>query len=115
METIYLVGAGQLSVRLRGVSPPIVRRLLIVEEASLAQFPGILQIVFNWSDAHRYTFLIRGWRVGDPNRAAQLAREAGPSRPSPRRVRVLNQQLRRDFERWHPARRTAAGGVRLAA
>ena len=30
-------------------------------------------------------------------------------------ARVLNQQLRGDFERWHPELRTAAYPVRLAA
>jgi len=31
------------------------------------------------------------------------------------RTRVLNQQLRSDFERWHPELRTAAYPVRVAA
>jgi hypothetical protein len=31
------------------------------------------------------------------------------------RARVLNQQLRSDFERWHPQLRTIAAPVRLAA
>ena len=31
------------------------------------------------------------------------------------RVRVLNHQLRRDFERWHPALRPMPGGAHLAA
>jgi hypothetical protein len=31
------------------------------------------------------------------------------------RARVLNQQLRGDFERWHPELRTAPYPVRLAA
>jgi hypothetical protein len=31
------------------------------------------------------------------------------------RTRVLNQQLRKDFERWHPRLRSASNQVRLAA
>jgi hypothetical protein len=31
------------------------------------------------------------------------------------RTRVLNQQLRKDFERWHPQLRSAADPVCLAA
>jgi hypothetical protein len=37
MEAERKVGAVQLSARLRGVSPPVTRRLLITEQASLAQ------------------------------------------------------------------------------
>jgi hypothetical protein len=59
------VGAVQLSARLRGVSPPVTRRLLIIEQASLAQLHATLQVAFGWSDEHLYTFQIRGWQFGD--------------------------------------------------
>jgi hypothetical protein len=71
------VGAVQLSTRLRGVSPPVVRRLLVSEQLSLAEVHQILRVAFGWSDEHPYTFLIRGWRIGDPDRAAQLVRAGG--------------------------------------
>jgi hypothetical protein len=71
------VGALQLSVRLRGVSPPVTRRLLIGEQALLVELHSILQVAFGWSDDYLYTFQIRGWQFGDPSRALQLALSGG--------------------------------------
>jgi|SRR5450755_2677087 hypothetical protein len=71
------VGALQLSVRLRGVSPPVTRRLLIAEQILLAELHSILRAAFGWSDDHRYTFQIRGWQFGDPSRALELALSGG--------------------------------------
>ncbi len=71
------VGAVQLSARLCGVSPPVTRRLLISEQASLAQFHAALQVAFGWSDEHLYCFQIRGWQFGDPARAIELALGGG--------------------------------------
>ncbi|MGO8855193.1 MAG: IS1096 element passenger TnpR family protein [Steroidobacteraceae bacterium] len=71
------VGAVQLSARLCGVSPPVTRRLLITEQASLAQFHAALQVAFGWSDEHLYCFQIRGWQFGDPARAIELALAGG--------------------------------------
>ena len=56
------VGAVQLNARLCGVSPPVTRRLVITEQASLAQLHVALQVAFGWSDEHLYVFQIRGWR-----------------------------------------------------
>jgi hypothetical protein len=53
------VGAVQLNARLCGVSPPVTRRLLITEQASLAQLHAALQVAFGWSDEHLYVFQIR--------------------------------------------------------
>jgi hypothetical protein len=44
------VGAVQLNARLCGVSPPVTRRLVITEQASLAQLHAALQVAFGWSD-----------------------------------------------------------------
>src|SRR6266851_9901843 len=71
------VGAVQLSARLRGVSPPVTRRLVITEQASLAQLHAALQVAFGWSDEHLYVFQIRGWQFGDPARAIELALAGG--------------------------------------
>jgi hypothetical protein len=72
MDAQQKVGAVQLSARLRGMSPPVTRRLLISEQASLAQLHAVLQVAFGWSDEHLYTFQIRGWQFGDPFRAIEL-------------------------------------------
>jgi hypothetical protein len=67
------VGAVQLNAGLYGASPPITRRLVITEQASLAQLHAALQVAFGWSDEHLYVFQIRGWQFGDPPRAIELA------------------------------------------
>ena len=77
MEAEQKVGAVQLSARLRGVSPPVIRRLLITEQSSLAELHATLQVSFGWSDQHLYSFQIRGWQFGDPARAIELALAAG--------------------------------------
>src|ERR1035437_8820811 len=71
------IGAVQLSARLCGVSPPVTRRILITEQASLAQLHAALQVAFSWSDEHLYVFQIRGWQFGDPGRAIELALAGG--------------------------------------
>jgi Plasmid pRiA4b ORF-3-like protein len=71
------IGAVQLSARLCGVSPPVTRRILITEQASLAQLHAALQVAFGWSDEHLYVFQIRGWQFGDPSRAIELTLAGG--------------------------------------
>jgi hypothetical protein len=73
MEAEQKVGAVQLSTRLRGVSPPVTRRLRVAEQTSLAELHAVLQVAFAWSDGHLYAFQIRGWQFGDPARAIELA------------------------------------------
>jgi Plasmid pRiA4b ORF-3-like protein len=77
MEAEHKVGAVQLSARLRGVSPPVTRRLRVAEQTSLAELHAALQVAFGWSDGHLYTFQIRGWQFGDPARAIELALAGG--------------------------------------
>src|SRR5260370_4369123 len=71
------VDAVQLKTRLCGVSPPVTRRLLITEQATLEQLHAALQVAFDWSDQHLYSFQIRGWQFGDPGRAIELALAGG--------------------------------------
>src|ERR1019366_10086150 len=77
MDAQQRVGAVQLSARLRGVSPPVTRRFLVSEQASLAKPHAVLQVAFDWSDEHLYTFQIRGWQFGNPSRASELALAGG--------------------------------------
>jgi hypothetical protein len=77
MEAEQKVGAVQLSARLRGVLPPVIRRLLFTEQSSLADLHATLQVSFGWSDQHLYCFQIRGWHFGDPARAIELALAGG--------------------------------------
>ena len=54
----------QLRISLRGVSPPVWRRLLIPEEITIAQLHQVMQLAMGWSDEHLHRFVIRGWRYG---------------------------------------------------
>lgn len=71
------IGAVQLSVRLRGVSPPVMRRVQISEQATLAQLHAAFQAAFGWSDTHLYEFQIRGGRFGDRAGGMRLAMAGG--------------------------------------
>lgn len=75
------IGAVQLSVRVRGISPPVTRRLRIAEQATLAQLHAVLQVALGWSDPHLYTFLIRGGQFGDRARGMELAIAGGADIP----------------------------------
>src|ERR1700676_3955187 len=77
MEAEQKVGAVQLSARLRGVSPPVLRLLLCTEQSSLAELHASLLGSFGWSDQHLYSFQIRGWQFGDPAWAIELALAGG--------------------------------------
>jgi Plasmid pRiA4b ORF-3-like protein len=77
MDNEHQVGAVRLNARLRGVSPPVTRGILIAEQASLGELHAVLQVAFGWSDEHLYVFQIRGWQFGDPARAIELALAGG--------------------------------------
>jgi hypothetical protein len=62
--------AVRLNARLCGVCPQVPRRLVIAEQASLAQLHAALQVAFAWSDEHLYVFQIRRWQFGDPTGAS---------------------------------------------
>ena len=65
----------QLRVVLRGVSPLIWRRLLVVSETSLGELHEILQSAFGWSGEHLHRFLIHGVAYGIPNSGGIVFRE----------------------------------------
>jgi hypothetical protein len=54
----------QLRISLRGVSPPVWRRLLIPEQITIAQLHRVMQLAMGWNDGHLHQFVIRGWRYG---------------------------------------------------
>ena len=53
-----------LRISLRGVSPPIWRRLLIPEQITIAQLHHVIQLAMGWHDEHLHRFVIRGWHYG---------------------------------------------------
>ncbi|CAG2160853.1 plasmid pRiA4b ORF-3 family protein [Cupriavidus numazuensis] len=54
----------QLCIALRGLSPPVWRRVLVPEHLTLGQLHHVIQVVMGWADAHLHTFSIRGRRYG---------------------------------------------------
>ena len=51
----------QLRISLRGVSPPVWRRLLIPEQITIAQLHHVMQLAMGWHDEHLHRFVIRLW------------------------------------------------------
>src|SRR5260221_2761702 len=78
----------QLRVVLRGVSPLIWRRLLVVSETSLGELHEMLQSAFGWSGEHLHRFLIHGVAYGIPHVGGIVFREDA------RRVRLSHFDLR---------------------
>lgn len=55
----------QLRISLRGLSPPVWRRVLIPEHTTLGQLHDVIQVLMGWTDEHLHQFTIRGWRYGE--------------------------------------------------
>ncbi|MEX3967774.1 plasmid pRiA4b ORF-3 family protein [Paraburkholderia sp. EG286B] len=53
-----------MRISLRGVSPPVWRRVLIPEQITIAQLHQVMQLAMGWNDEHLHRFIIRGWRYG---------------------------------------------------
>ena len=54
----------QLRAIVRHISPLIWRRLLVENDATLAELHDILQITFGWDDYHLHRFTVRGKEYG---------------------------------------------------
>jgi hypothetical protein len=76
----------QMTVTLKGIRPPIWRRVQAPGTLSLAVFHGVIQTVFGWTDTHLHQFVIAGRTYGQPDdfdqalddeSAVSLARAAG--------------------------------------
>jgi len=75
METKPQTGSGQgrdesvvyeMKVTLRGVRPPIWRRVQVTSDTLLWGLHGILQSVMGWEDEHPHRFFINGTYYGEP-------------------------------------------------
>lgn len=60
----------QLRMALRGLSPPVWRRLLIPEHITLARLHEVIQAAMVWTDDHLHQFIIRGRRYGEAREGA---------------------------------------------
>lgn len=58
-------GVHQLKVTLRGVKPPVWRRVLVPSDVSLRKLHKVLQIVMGWTDTHLYEFTVGRTNFGD--------------------------------------------------
>lgn len=56
--------AYQIRVALRGIRPPIWRRLEIPSELTLEEFHRVIQIAFGWTNSHLFEFEIGGRLFG---------------------------------------------------
>jgi len=54
----------QLKVTLRGIQPPIWRRLEVRGDTTLDRLHDILQVAFGWTDSHLHQFVARGKLYG---------------------------------------------------
>ena len=55
----------QLKVTLKGIRPPIWRRIQVTDEIRLDRLHEILQIVMGWTDIHVHDFVVNGISYGD--------------------------------------------------
>src|SRR5438874_5378567 len=65
-----------LKVTLRGVRPPIWRRIRVAGDLTLRELHHVLQIALGWTDSHLHEFEIGGKRYGMPDPQEDI-------RPSP--------------------------------
>ena len=54
----------QLKVTIKGIRPPVWRRLQVPGEATLADLHDVLQTAFGWENAHLHQFVIGGASFG---------------------------------------------------
>src|SRR6266478_5261230 len=57
----------QLKITLRGIRPPIWRRVQVPATIRLAGFHDVIQILFAWRDTHLHQFWIDGTSYGQPD------------------------------------------------
>ena len=56
----------QIKVTLKGVRPPVWRRLLVLSTMKLADFHRVLQFVMGWDDVHLHQFTVGRRHYGIP-------------------------------------------------
>jgi len=48
-------------IQIRGITPPVWRRLLVPENFTFSRLHNIIQVAFDWDDEHPYEFSPSGW------------------------------------------------------
>jgi hypothetical protein len=69
----------RLKVTLRGVKPPVWRRLLMPGTMNLGQLHTAIQATMGWHDSHLHVFDIAGDAFGDPRSVDDVADEKRPT------------------------------------
>jgi hypothetical protein len=57
----------QLKITLRGIRPPIWRRVLVPGKFNLNKLHDVIQIAMGWTDSHLHQFIINGEPYGVPD------------------------------------------------
>jgi hypothetical protein len=57
----------QLKISLKGISPPVWRRVLVPADISLATLHDMIQAVMGWEDYHLHEFVVGGLHYGQPS------------------------------------------------
>lgn len=66
----------QLKISLKGLIPPIWRKLQVRGDVNLHDLHQTLQVVMGWGNYHHYQFIIEGVRYGEPNPADSALKPA---------------------------------------
>ena len=56
----------QLELTLRGIRPPIWRRLLVPGDITLGRLHAVFQVAMGWEESHLHVFRIEGKKYSDP-------------------------------------------------
>ena len=74
----------QLRVVLRGIRPPVWRRLLVESDRTFDHLHAVLQRAFGWTESHLHDFELGGTRIAEPDPGF----EDGSPRLHPRTTRL---------------------------
>src|SRR5690242_9210540 len=66
----------QLHIALRGIRPPIWRRVQVPSSFTLAKVHETIQMVFGWTDTHLHKFYVDGTAYGKPDFDEDVLNEA---------------------------------------
>ena len=67
MKKILTGRVYQMTITLRGIRPPIWRRVQVPGASRLAVLHEAIQTVFGWTDTHLHQFVVAGRTYGRPD------------------------------------------------
>ena len=68
--------AVRLKVTLKGLKPPVWRRLVAEDTITLGELHMAVQAAMGWENSHLHLFLVEGAQVGDPRQLDEVEDEA---------------------------------------